>query len=458
MPEFTCPLPAVQEALAPYIHNRAETLQIRREIDQYFFARLENEDENATHLTRAFLSDVANPSQFPAPIDGVRRSYVKALQAHVTARTKFEGLRSELEELKQRTAKANDKQTDLQKTRGMDEYVALLALRQRQRRLEVIRTYLGAFTSDVNGLNMGLRDAVKRAIGDHPEAPPPLSGNGNDRKRSDELILKLKKAVLVAKYDMDRATEINDTQRDGMKSDLSGEVHALRHARDELVSWIEEQLAKVPEEPSIHENDDAAPEANKSASQTTTFSDIEDQYKSYIASRESLIHLVNSIDNPSALPAPTSPTKRTLFSRHAPKSSAHSPTHATRPNVSAPQEPSQIITLLPHIPALKDSSRTSQALLSQNAFLRRQLAGAEDDRKTTLERLAQESHLLPGGAQASISAWSQAAAGGRKEMRKFVEEKTSVGEKALAQGVSALTGVETDSRTVESLRGNVQLS
>ncbi|KAF2234965.1 hypothetical protein EV356DRAFT_500878 [Viridothelium virens] len=460
MSKSTCPFPAVQEALAPYIHDRSETLRIRKQLDRYLFAPFESNDgSGGAHLAHAFYPQTINARDIPLPISGVRRSYLKALQAHIAAKTKLEELRSDLEELKHGATHTINRQTDSKRSGSIEDYVSLLRLRQRQRRLEVVRNYLATLTTDTNDMKMGLRNAVKQAIGDHPEAPAPMLNNGNEDVHSDELVTKLKKAVLVAKCDTDGVRRADDAQKDGTastKPDIDADIRALRHARDELISWIEEQLAKVPEETSMHKEDDAVVEKDEPAARTITLSDIEDQYKSYTSSRESLIRFIESIDNASTstLLSPSSPTKRTFFSRQSPKISGTSPTSATRQPIGAPKEPSQAVTLLPYIPALTETSRTSQALLSQNAFLRRQLASAEDERKATLERLAQESHLLPSSAQAKVSSWNQAAAGARKEMRDFVNEKVSAGERALTRCIAALNDVDEERRAVGSLQGD----
>ncbi|KAL9085108.1 MAG: hypothetical protein Q9165_007752 [Trypethelium subeluteriae] len=455
---WTCPLPAVQEALAPCIHDRSETLRIRKQLDQYLFGLLEsNGDSGGAHLAHALPSQTTNVRNIPLPISGVRRSYLKALQTHLAAKTKLEELRSDLGELKSGRIHTIDMHTDSKGSGSIEDYVSLLRLRQRHRRLEVVEKYLGALTSDVNDTKTGLRNAVKQAIGDHPEAPASMLNNEKGDIHSNELVTKLKKAVLVAKCDLDGVRRADDAQQDGTKStkpDPDADIRALRHARDELIGWIEEQLAKVPEEASTHE-EDAALEKDEPAGRTITLSDIEEQYKGYISSRESLVRFIESIDtaSTSTLLSPTSPTKRTLFSRQSPKISGTSPTSATRQPIGAPKAPSQAVSLLPYIPALTETSRASQALLSQTAFLRRQLASAEDERKATLERLAQESHLLPAGAQAKVSAWNQAAAGARKEMRDFVEGKVGTGERALARGVASLNDVVEERKAIGSLQG-----
>ncbi|KAI9662356.1 MAG: hypothetical protein M1821_008523 [Bathelium mastoideum] len=451
MPESEFPLPAVQEALAPYIHGRSETLQIRQQINQYLFAQLENNDESSTHLARAIPLSTANLREIPPSVGGIRRSYAKALHAHVAAKAKLEELRTDLETLKHRTTEAEKKQSNSKKPGSTDDYVALLSLRRRQRRLEVVRQYLGSLTSEANDMKLGISNAVTKVIGDHPEAPALPHRIDNVDTGSDELTLKLKRAVLVAKHNMDRTMSANGNQGDATVSEvtLSGKVHALRHARDELISWIEEQLAKVPEDLSIQETNEMGSAMESLASQDATLADIEDQYKNYIVSRESLLRFIESTDNlSSTLLSPTSPTKRTLLTIYSSKPSMQSPTSATK-------DPSQAVALLPYISSLKDTSQASRALLSQNAFLRHQLAGAKDDRKATLERLAQESHLLPAGAPAKALAWNQAATSARKEMREFVAEKVETGEEALALGRKALDDVKEETRVVMSLQGDL---
>ena len=449
MSKIPCPLPEVQEALNAYIHDRGETLRIRQRIDQHLCAQFEGNDDNSTHLTKSIPSSTADFNGISPSITGVRKSYAKALQAHAAARSGLEELRSELDELKQGSKQIDHKPASAKKTGSLEEYVELLRVRQRQRRLEVIRQYFESLTSEANDMRLGIRDAVKQAIGDHPEAPAPMASSGSNDADIDELTWKLKKAVLVAKHNMDQAVNAsaNHRDRETAPQDLRERVHALRRARDELISWIEEQLAKVPEDPSADEIHSTELEANGSASRNITFADIEEQYKNYTASRESLLRFIQSTDKASTtLLSPASPTKRTFLSLHSSKPSMHSPTNAAK-------ESSQAVTLLPYISALRDTSQTSQALLSQSAFLRRQLTRVEGDRKATLERLAQESHLLPAGAQAKALSWNQAANEAGKDLREFVEEKISVGEKALDQGQSALDDFSEETKALQSLQG-----
>ncbi|KAI9701618.1 MAG: hypothetical protein M1820_006389 [Bogoriella megaspora] len=450
MAEPMCPLPAVQEALVPYIHTREETLRIRQRLSKYLFSLIETNDEPATHFTLANPSSSMRPKAIPSGITGVRRSYLQALQAHYEARQKLERVRSELDELKKGVSQ-NAANTPKKSPDHVD-YIALLRLRQRHRRLEVLQNYLNLLTEEAgDSRRTNIRDVVKQELGNHPEAPAEPPRAGTESPQADELALKLKKAVLQAKYDMDQAKRNAEMQKKHASDavDLYTRVESLRRTRDDLITWIEEQLAKVPED-SVHEDPDRKDAIPSAESQSVDMENVAERYEDYISSRASLIRSMEAPnDTPSTLLSPASPSKRAFFARHSPIPSMTSPTHA-----KPPQEPSQAAILLPYIATLTQTSQTSKALLAGNTFLRQELAAANEQQQATLERLVQESHLLPAGSEATVSAWTSAAANARKELETFIEDKIDGGIKSLTNGTEALKVVDEERAAMKKLKGD----
>ncbi|KAB2572520.1 Rna-binding protein [Lasiodiplodia theobromae] len=434
----------------------------------------------------------ALPPPPPPELTGLRKQYWEAVQAHALAKRRRDALHSELNELQREAhaARAAAAQagsaTDMAPNpfspvvgsssagggsgnsgsshHDVENYVALLRQRRRHARLQILLDALDRIADaqpDDDPLRRDdLRQWVKDKLGDAPVPPPEIAGGGNTAAgdasasaaaaadQTKEHVLCLKKELLLAKQSLDaetlrRAVAAGTT---ASSQGIEAQVRALRAARDELITWIEDELAKMPEGDESMLSGAATPQRQEKRDEKDAAADDDDVeaiqeqvdvlYDRYVAARTSLIAAVDAaataakeLSVPSTLPA--GPTQQGDDGEAAGQKQLRLPPSAT----------------LPFIPALLRSANDERILAQQTAtYLRHQIAAAQEDARNTAQRLASESHLVGPDAE-SGGAWARAAREATKETDEAVLERVRAGE-ANVEGAKAIVA-ELDRRKEE---------
>lgn len=403
-----CPLPEVAEALGPYIRTRNEVAAIRRGLHQHLQSQLRNGN---TPLTSASLtippeSQLGSP---PSSLTGVRKAYWKALQAHGEAQARYDALRADLDRLKHQRS-GPEAHSARHSTSVNDDYIPLLRLREKQRKLKAIETAYSEITSTGADLFVSpLDEIVKKQIGEL--SVPPNTHPSSDRTSEVEgKILELKKALVATKRRVDErkkqeslSTETNGASEVSPKSEIAG----LQRALQELTTWMESQLTVIANA----EGATQSPEDSGTAPDTKISSDtIETLYRQYVEARERLLRTVNGLPETQ----PNDSIEDLTGQNPVPRD--------TNALAKAPAE-----LLLPYIPTLVAAKQAEQALMQQNAYVRRHISSAEAETDRLLRRLADESHLVQPGAT-SGSDWADAAKEASVATDNFIRERVEAGE------------------------------
>lgn len=424
-----CPIPHVSQALDPYILPRPSVSSIRQSLHSHLERQLRLE---ATQTLS--VANITNPPltqtlpEPPASVTGVRRAYWRALRAHQVARERYEGLRAELDVVARNAGGAAAGGAEKDEGEGGDLMV-LLRARERRRKLGAVEKAVGAVERAGEGVvGAKIDDVVKKAVGDVPVLPSQRGlvggGGGGGREEGEMRVVELKKAILKAKSTIE-SCERQDSEAERQGSGIS-ELHALQQARNELIGWIETQLALIGDAQAEESNDTSSPTKSTEDEETGAIAspaEILQLYDRYLEARDTLLDTVQQPHDISPLaPAPVSPKQ-------------------TRAEQDTDPATKTATALLPFISPLLATQSAEQALIAQAAYVRRQVTLADSTSEKLLRRHAEESHLVHPGASRARD-WARAGEEAGEATRDYVLAKAKVGEIASKEAESMVGRLE----------------
>lgn len=412
----------LQNALQPFVKTRAETARISIDFQAQIQSHLK---DNASQLSAVtLLRQEADPDEPIAPsITGVRRAYLKALQAHSAAQARYDALKTELAQLSQQTTTDRNLNGE-QRNELTESYLPMLRQRERSRKLQVVDRALSAIDdAGKSSILMHVDDLVKQHAGELPRPPVKQASSFDDRADVDGRILQLKRAILTMKRAIESHRRETPASLNGSASE--DPVGGLQSALNELTGWMETQLAIIGDGQQESSNGDASLTNGHHDSPQPSLNDIQQLYDDYVLARQSLLHTVT---NPPHVSAATS----------SPPSTSNP---AAGPMQTAASHKSPAKTVLPYLDSLMFAKQEEGSLLQQSAYLRRQIAASEAETRRMIARLADESHLVQPGASTSKD-WAKAAAEAGKRTAAFVEQRMEAGTKSVREAEKVLAGVE----------------
>ncbi|KAH8432156.1 uncharacterized protein LDX57_009798 [Aspergillus melleus] len=383
-------LPPFAQPLTPYIKSRQEALRIRQALTVHLRSHIVFAEDNPdhpdlhaqSHLSLCAPQDaVVDVKRIPPEFTGLRREYLQALKANVEAKKTYQSI-SEAAQTPPAEATPLDPTSDLQ------AYLRLLRERRKHAKLQVFQHYLQQLkTRDVptpedfeGNENRNTNHLV----------PPEEFGEGRQNgSRSgqgvEELIHKLERAVIRAKVQLDREKmlleELKAKQRPQEEISPAARVVALQRTRDELVQWVEEKLVSVGngddgpmQEPSADEIEESARLLEEQKAH------IAEQYDAYVEARKRLLDAASRACQPIANAAP-SPPERAVDNVQ--------PTIEETPSL----DPLNVLSFANDI--LLPLSKSQRALATQKFYLAGLLSKEKATALRMLNRLREESHLLP---------------------------------------------------------------
>ncbi|OJD30919.1 rna-binding protein [Diplodia corticola] len=441
----------------------------------------------------------------PPELTGLRKQYWEAVRAHALAKHRWDALRGELTQLQReahtaRAAAETGPAADVgpysssssaapvvghsgghQAGHDVQNYVALLHQRRRHARLQVLLDALDraadAEPDDDPLRRDDLRQWVKDRLGDAPVPPPEIAGGGHSAvgdasasaaavaaDQTKDHVLRLKKELLLAKQDVDAETQRRkavaheSTGGSTLSRGIEAQVRALRAARDELIAWIEGELAKMPEgDESILSNGGTPQRPDRRDDKDAAASGLDDDaesiqeqvdalYERYVAARTSLV---------AAVDAATASAKELNAPSTLPGSNQRS---GSGDGGEAAGQRSQQLHLppsaaLPFVPALLRCANDERILTQQIAtHLRHQIAAAQEEARNTAQRLASESHLVGPDAE-SGGAWARAAKEATRETDEAILERVRAAQANVEGAKDILAELDRRREGFRALRG-----
>lgn len=391
----TSDIPPFAKPLAPYLKTRQEALRIRQALTGYLRSHISFVDNDPDHPDcpgQSHLSlcvpdnAVSDVRRIPAEFTGLRREYLEALQANVAARKQQQSISEKLSAERSEDASAGrlpDSSLELQ------AYLRLVRDRRRYAKLQTFDHYL----RELRACDTPRPEDFESQDGRNQLILPEESeqGHANNAAGGDVegLVHSLEKAVVRAKSQVYREKRLFEDLKTRAVSEgrwmqdpvPAVKAAALQRIRDELVQWVEERLVGTGNSEEAPVQELPAEEIEESArileEQRLR---IQQQYATYTEARKSLLEAAARACQPLAA-ASTKPSQRSLETK------AHSKEEALS------IEPLEVLSYATGV--LHPVSKTQRSLALQKFYLSGLLAKEKNTTLRMLNRLSDESHLLP---------------------------------------------------------------
>lgn len=383
----------ISESLKPFIKSRQEALRIRRILSVYVASAIGGLDGSTiTPLLLAVPGRDVYVRAIPPEMSGIRRDYLLALQANMKAREAYEHTSQQLI-----VATENNARVDLDESKGRDSqpistYLDLAQLQKPFQKLNVIQNYLDELRKNkISTEDLHSENQIRHEANANDTIPITTEGHmqAGDDVQTLALITRLEKAILRANHSLkcERALleELKTKRRcqedaaDAFHPPQATRIRALQKTRDELITWIEQQLTNVneveadPEAWAFPRSEDSGTEIEQQKCK------IEETYQNYLEVRRSIMDLLSRRPSIANIEVPMS-QKQSI--------SSDSERGAQQPSRDA-------TTALPLITEymipLADAQR---ALLQQEAHISCSVNVQKRAINRVVDRLADESHLL----------------------------------------------------------------
>ncbi|KAJ5242918.1 uncharacterized protein N7469_001245 [Penicillium citrinum] len=397
----TTHIPPFAKPLAPYIKPRQEALRIRQALTSYLRSYIIFPDDADPNVAQSHLAlsapteGVADVKRIPADLPGLRKEYLKALQANVAARKGLQTVSEDVASLRRQRASRHrpaDPVDPQEPGAELRDYLLLLRDRRRHSKLKVFEHYLVELQARESA-NQPKEDDAR----EHHHTELLLSedletdetGRTNSNTDLDDLVYNLERAVVRARMQLDRERQLFERVRsrhdsgDGVsprEPTPAVKLRALRRTRDELVQWVEERLVSEgdPDESMVQE---MPPEEIEEAQylMEQQRAKISEQYAAYLTARRELLDVASKACQPvtvTSKPAPRPNYRTEILTEEIP-----------------PPDPLNVLAFTTE--NLIPLSKSQKSMALQKTYLSALLAKEKSTTLRALHRLRDESHLLP---------------------------------------------------------------
>ncbi len=317
-------------------------------------------------------------------ISGIQKEYISALKANAAARREFDEVLQSTTTQPESRPQQSPREPDF-----LQEQLAILQLRRKKECLLAIESSLDRLAEKPASFHSFL-DSEDIFHGSKPlPSVPQVVLNSFVREQSGaepdlhQRLHQLEKTVLRVKLLLKQEERVlAEARARCSKSNVSNgaKLEALNATRDELITWIETELGKASSEGSEGAAQAATGEQDQhskadEAAITTQLQQIQRKYSAYVSSRKDLVEILAHRSQPSIPP----PIEQ---SGEASKQAAGS------------KDPVNHL-LTPYIEGIISVSRQQKAAITQKSHITTVLSKRNKDTRQVLDRLAEESQLLP---------------------------------------------------------------
>lgn len=439
---------AIQKALEPHVRPREEADHIRRILALH----LRSCYENGPQTSPLALADSDCIIKSTSEVRGLQREYLKELHANVKAQREYEAASQQARAHRP----AGGANSGWGNASHLEEHIANIKLRKKQERLQTLDKYLDVLSQKPAASPEFLQpEEIFKGARRLPEVPKSVMSSFAVDKSSTKsdikaLVDRLEKAVLRSKLLLKREEQLleqvksRSTALPGKISD-GAKLSALHATRDELISWMETELRNASAaEDSRPREGEGGREQDKvdKAHMDEQLATIKQKYAQYVAARKTLIQTIGQDSGPSIKPPATAKDEVVELPKPGPEPTDH------------------LIT--PYIENLLAIAQQQKASITQKSHLGSVLARQREDTGHALDRLAEESQMLPDhpigagrregfGGQAGKSAleitkrvqpWVAAADAAKLATLENVAEKIEDGQVALERSTKHLAEID----------------
>ncbi|KAK3902413.1 hypothetical protein C8A05DRAFT_44155 [Staphylotrichum tortipilum] len=398
----------IQKTLEPYIRPREEVTRIRQILAAHLDSCLGDGDASGP-LALADATSIA-PSKAAR---GLQKEYLDALGANIRARAEFAACCKEQGRFDEDDA--GPKTSGDQGADRLQEHLAVLRLRQRREKLQVIERGLNSLEQKP-AASPGFLDPAEifRDSRPLPSVPRELltaltidkAAAGPDLR---DLIDQLERHVLQTKLLLRREEQLLETvkARSTARPETISErakLDALDTTRVELINWMETELGKAggddadADGPDAHKHRALAAAAAGSVNMEEQLASIKEKYTQYLDARKTLLQLVSQQPQPIIKP----PTRQTA---------------PPPPPTPIPQPTAHL--LAPSLSRLLLLAHEQKSQIAQKSHLTASLTTQLRETNKLLSHLSDESqlvpsHPIPGGpaGRSNAAAFAEATSSG----------------------------------------------
>jgi hypothetical protein len=388
MQEIDCLPRQIKEAhrsLEPFIRQAREVKQIRRVLALHLSSRVNSPILHPLSLLEAECEgSAANHG-----VRGIRREYLRCLSSSLRSREEYEKVSKEHQvhispEGQGGTRKAQDGAGN-----SLESFLEVVKYRRKHERLRILQDYVDMLAQKPAAASDHLDPrVVLKDVDSLPSVPSDVmttTGPPQESQRTDLHILvdQLEKSVLRAKLLLKREQKLlskvkaEGASRNALDTSAGSRLQALGTARNELINWIETELAKAGESPADSNSQDFKSTEKKGKDYIDSqYSSIQRQYAKYNKARQALI--IAATRSPEA-PATTTTEDDTAMLTSKEEVEKTKMSHV----------------LHPYLEELTSVSNQQKSVIQQKSHLTISLAKQLKEAGQGLDRLAEESHLLP---------------------------------------------------------------
>ena len=388
-------IPPFARPLAPYIRTRQETLRIRQALTIYLrslitFAEddVDRPDRHAqSHLSLCVPHEaVVDVKRIPPDVSGLRREYLEALRANVAARKEYQSL---CEGEAAGSAPPTSETSKPDSTLELQAYLRLLRDRRQHAKLRVFQHHLQQIKARemVKPEDFERTDGKERSVVPEDWTQDEQSGT---RPEGDieGLLHNLERAVVRAKSQLDREKRLfeelkarHDARENPDDIDPAVKLAALQRTRDELVQWVEQKLTTAGS------NEDGPPQEIPPEEIEESVRLLEEQkaqvmalYSDYMDARKRLLDAAARACQPIASASVKPPDR---------------PPGLDKPIADSAPSLESLDALAFTSDVLLPLAKSQRALSLQKTYLAGLLGKEKSTTLRILNRLGDESHLLP---------------------------------------------------------------
>lgn len=385
------PIKQVHLSLEPFIKSRHEALHIRRVLAAHLRSHVGVKEDCLVSQPLSLAGATLNGEVPSSGVRGIRRDYVRSIRANVKAKEQYENSKRG-HQLKDRPQQSEVYTGYVQEGPEtiLESFFDVVKCRRKHERLRIVQDYIDMLAQKPAAAASHLDpEVVLRDVESLPNVPKELMNYSRPHQEFERTDLKalvgqLEKSVLRAKLMLKKEqrflAKIKSDRLGASPVSVSrkGRLQALGMARNELINWIEIELAKAGES----SQDSTAGHSNEVNEQAgkgyieNRLQLIQRQYSQYIKIRQSLVFAAIGRVEPPPVKVCNNVIEQQVEREDPFDSTAMS--HV----------------IYPYLEELTYVSNMQKHIIQQKSYLTTSLAKQLKEVRQGFDRLGDESHLL----------------------------------------------------------------